>query len=171
MIVLQPLHNPYFVKFIVYFNENQDFFECHEVLEEYWKSLPGRTKDHLLTAYILLSTGLYHWRRDNRVGGLKSLQKAYEKLANATDDDFKAGIDFDDLCHNVQRAISDLENEEPFNPFTIQTSIELKKLADDMKTTMDLLPSRSDAVIHKHMLRDRSDILRKRDEKKKGRKY
>ena len=54
---MKPLHNPFFVKFIVYFNENQDFFECHEVLEEYWKSIPDRTKDHPLTAYILLSTG------------------------------------------------------------------------------------------------------------------
>ena len=34
---------------------------------------------------------------------------------------------------------------------------------------MTLLPFGSDAVIHKHMLRDRSDILREREEKKKGR--
>ena len=37
---MKPLYNPLFVKFIVYFNENQDFFECHEVLEEYWKEFP-----------------------------------------------------------------------------------------------------------------------------------
>ena len=52
---MHPHQHPLFVNFIVYFNENQDYFECHEVLEEYWKSLPdGCTKDHPLTAYILL---------------------------------------------------------------------------------------------------------------------
>ncbi len=171
MIVLQPLHNPYFVKFIVYFNENQDFFECHEELEDYWKSLPGRTKDHLLTAYILLATGMYHWRRGNKVGGLRSLQKANQKLLTTVDEEFTNGIDFKELCLNVQKAIYELENDQPFKPFTISiTSEELNALADELKPTMDLLPFGSDAVIHKHMLRDRSNILRKRDEKKKGRK-
>ena len=42
---MKPLHNPFFVKFIVYFNKNQDFFECHEVLEDYWKSLPGEQRN------------------------------------------------------------------------------------------------------------------------------
>ena len=35
---MHPYHHPLFVNFIVYFNSNQDYFECHEVLEEYWKS-------------------------------------------------------------------------------------------------------------------------------------
>ena len=65
---MHPYHHPLFVNFIVYFNENQDYFECHEVLEEYWKSLPDGGKEHPLTAYILLATGMYHWRRGNTTG-------------------------------------------------------------------------------------------------------
>ena len=68
--------HPLFVQFIVYFNENQDYFECHEVLEELWKKKEPLDKDHWLVALILLSTGLYHWRRGNRKGAEKTLQNA-----------------------------------------------------------------------------------------------
>ena len=73
---MKPLYNPLFVKFIVYFNENQDFFECHEVLEEYWKLSPDRTKEHPLVGYILLSTAMYHWRRGNTTGADRTIKKA-----------------------------------------------------------------------------------------------
>ena len=104
---MQPLNNPLFLKFIVYFNENQDYFECHEVLEEYWKSIPGRTKDHPLTAYILLSTGLYHFRRDNTAGAIRTLRKAYAKLMTQVVDfpDFTKGLDFNRLCADVEQTI------------------------------------------------------------------
>lgn len=170
MIHLQPLHNPHFIKFIVYFNENQDFFECHEELEEYWKSLPTLSKDHPLTAYILLSTGLYHWRRGNIVGGLRSLKKAYTKLLNIQRiyTDFTIGIDFGQLCRNTKIAIQQIENGQNYMPFKIViTSKEIVSLTESMRTEIELLPAQSDATIHKHMLRDRSSILKERNTKHK----
>lgn len=169
MIHLQPLHNPHFIKFIVYFNENQDFFECHEELEEYWKSLPNRTKDHPLTAYILLSTGLYHWRRGNLVGGHRSMKKAYMKLLNVLQlyEDFTQGIDFNQLCQSTKKAIQQIERSENFTPFKIViTSTEIRSLTEKMRTDIELLPIQSDAIIHKHMRRDRSSILNERNKKR-----
>ena len=169
---MKPLHNPHFIEFIVYFNKNQDFFECHEVLEEYWKSLPDGTKDHPLTGYILLSTGMYHWRRGNKIGGLRTLKKAKVKFdaTQETFPDFMDGIDFNNMCHKLKQAILNIENNQPFTSFSIVvTSETIISLVNETESQIELLPFGSDAVIHKHMLRDRSSILRKREEKKKGR--
>lgn len=169
---MYPLHHKLFVKFIVYFNRNQDYFECHEVLEEYWKSLPKAKKDHPLTAFILLATGMYHWRRGNLSGAHRTLKKANERMVASLQDftDFTDGIDFHGLHEDLGRTICRVDEGQPFSSFPIVvTSPDLLFLTNEMENTMDLLPFGSDAVIHKHMLRDRGDILREREEKKKGR--
>lgn len=168
---MHPLHHPLFVKFIVYFNGNQDYFECHEVLEEYWKSLPNGNKAHPLTAYILLATGLYHWRRGNEEGALKTLRKAEDKFRTFSnqDSEYAEELDFEQLLDDVQRSIVNLEQNMEFRPFPLKVSAKLQQFAEQAKPSMELLPSNSDALIYKHMLRDRSDILLEREEKKKGR--
>ncbi|MDS9470784.1 DUF309 domain-containing protein [Sporosarcina pasteurii] len=169
---MKPLYHPYFVKFIVYFNKNQDFFECHEVLEEYWNTFPGRTKEHPLTGYILLSTGLYHWRRGNRIGALRTLKKAKDKFNIISERyiDYTEGIDFPSLYSHVKKSIDEIEREQPFASFSISvTSPKLHALVEAEEPLMKLLPLESDAIIHKHILRDRTEIIRLRNEKKKGR--
>lgn len=168
---MHPYHDPLFCKFIVYFNENQDYFECHEVLEEYWKSIPGYTKDHPLTAFILLSTGMYHWRRGNLNGAVRTIQKATGKMLDFSqfDDAYLEELDYELLLKTSEQALQRLKEADNFTPFLIvPTSTRLKKLIENEAGQMQLLPAESDAVIHKHMLRDRSDILAER-EKKKGR--
>jgi len=169
---MHPYHHSLFVNFIVYFNCNQDYFECHEVLEEYWKSIPNRDKNHPLTTYILLSTGMYHWRRNNLNGAIRTLEKAMVKLPVFEVDTpaFTEEIDFHQLLHDLGNAISRLKQQLPFESFPILIkSSTLTNLVLKAEQSMDLLPFGDDAVIHKHMLRDRSDILREREEKKKGR--
>jgi predicted metal-dependent hydrolase len=166
---LNPLHHPLFVKFIVYFNRNQDYFECHEVLEEYWKSLPDGNKEHPLTAYILLATGMYHWRRGNLVGAYRTLKKANEKMNTATEVQtlFTDGIDFNLLRNDVHSAINQVDERLPFTFFHIAvTSPALLQLTSEMEQKIDLLPFGSDAIIHKHMLRNRGDILQERNKNK-----
>ncbi|QUW22077.1 DUF309 domain-containing protein [Sporosarcina sp. Marseille-Q4063] len=167
---MKPLYNPLFVKFIVYFNENQDFFECHEVLEEYWKDFPDRTKEHPLVGYILLATAMYHWRRGNTIGAGRSLKKAISRLEKVSQahPGFSEGINIDSLLKNSTHAYQQIKNEKPFSTFPIEiTSPKIQALNNEIKPTMDLLPYGSDDVIHKHMLRDRSDILKEREKRKR----
>ena len=162
-------HHPLFVQFMVYFNNNQDYFECHEVLEEYWKSIPHSDKNHPLTAYILLATGMYHWRRDNLAGAIRTLRKAEKKIA-AFPVEYVEEINFQQLLANVQHSVELVEKGLPFESFSfLLTSPHLQTTVGLAQQSMPLLPFGSEAVIHKHMLRDRSDIQRARDEKKKGR--
>lgn len=169
---MKPLANPFFVKFIIYFNDNQDFFECHEVLEDYWNSIPQRTKTHPLTGYILLATGLYHWRRGNTIGALRTIKKAQHKMStmDSITPSFTEGIDFELLRENVDKSIQLIEAEVPFTSFKIEvTSHELQHAVKETVTSLKLLPAGSEAIIHKHLLRDRTEIIKMRDEKKKGR--
>lgn len=168
---MKPLANPLFVKFIIYFNHNQDFFECHEVLEDYWNTFPDRTKEHPLTSYILLSTGMYHWRRGNTMGALRTLKKAKHKMTMIEPTSaFIDGINFNGLLDNVNQAILSIEAGQPFKSFLIEIVCpEIQLLLEKTVASIDLLAFGSDAVIHKHLLRDRTEIIRIRDEKKKGR--
>jgi uncharacterized protein len=163
---MHPYQHPLFVNFIVYFNENQDYFECHEVLEEYWKSLPNGNKEHPLTAYILLATGMYHWRRGNATGAIRTIRKAMNKFQafGTQHPSYTQEINMHCLIRDVKNVVNRLENELPFESFPIVVSSHtLTALVAQMVSSMKLLPFGSDAVIHKHMLRDRSDIPIKRN--------
>lgn len=166
---MHPYHHPLFIHFIVYFNRNQDYFECHEVLEEYWKSIPRADKEHPLTAFILLATGLYHWRRGNFKGAIRTLVKA-EKRMLAFPPLFRQEIDFEQLSHDLKQTIEAVRAEKPFSAFPLLLySGTLHTSATKAASQLDLLPAGSNAIIHKHMLRDRTDILISRQKKKRGR--
>ncbi|WHT47095.1 DUF309 domain-containing protein [Sporosarcina thermotolerans] len=138
-------------------------------LEEYWKSIPNYTKEDPLTAYILLSTGLYHWRRGNFNGANRTLVKAQKRMLAFPASKDTNCIDYKKLLNDIDHSIERVKKAESFLPFTLSlNSKRLKALVNETVSTMDLLPLNSDAVIHKHMLRDRNDILLER-EKKKGR--
>lgn len=150
---MHPLHHPHFVNFIVYFNNNQDFFECHEVLEDYWKAQPQFSKAHPLTAYILLAVGLYHWRRKNLVGAVKLLTKATHRMAPFLNGSspFTEGIDFPTLYQQCKESMHAVERGEAFQSFTIQiTSPSLQALYEEAQSTLPLLPKNSIDIIDKH---------------------
>lgn len=141
------------------------------MLEEYWKSIPAYTKDHPLTCYILLATGLYHWRRGNINGAYRTLVKAEKKIVDFStyDSRFTEEIDYNQLVNSTKLAVQRIKTGESFSPFQIELKSEyLLSLVGNVAHFLQLLPVNSDAVIHKHMLRDRTDILIER-EKKKGR--
>jgi predicted metal-dependent hydrolase len=58
----------------------QDFFECHEVLEELWK--PARGPRRLfLQSVIHLAVAFYHHQQRNPPGTVRQLRKGLKKLA------------------------------------------------------------------------------------------
>ena len=58
----------------------EEFYECHEVLEDVWR--PTRGVDRLfLQALIHFAVGFYHHQRGNRVGAELQLRKGLRKLA------------------------------------------------------------------------------------------
>ena len=56
------------------------FFECHEVLEELWRTEHGPRR-LFLQGVIHLAVGFYHHQQGNRVGAERQLRKGLKKLA------------------------------------------------------------------------------------------
>uniref|UniRef100_UPI0036208FFA DUF309 domain-containing protein n=1 Tax=Ureibacillus sp. GCM10028918 TaxID=3273429 RepID=UPI0036208FFA len=162
---MHPLFHPLYVDFCTYFNGNQDYFECHEVLEEYWKSRAPGEKAHPLVGYVQLATGMYHWRRNNFIGAMKILNKAYKNFTMNQSSPFFDFIAFDELCKNCEISMKAIEKGEPFKAFLLELKNE--KLASLVNKKIEELPSLpKDYLLHKHMLRDRSDILEARNNRK-----
>ncbi|MBW4083162.1 DUF309 domain-containing protein [Paenibacillus sp. S150] len=70
-------YEPLYLAYLVYFNRDRDYFECHEVLEELWLA---RNRDPLYKALLQAAVGLYHFRNNNVRGGFIMLNRAHEVL-------------------------------------------------------------------------------------------
>jgi predicted metal-dependent hydrolase len=167
VIVLHPTFHPKFVQFLKEFNDINDYFECHEVLEDYWKEIAPRQKNHPLTAFILMSTSMYHWRRGNIPGAIKTMNKSIKRFIETYDSSFFTTLDFKDIMQSTTNSLLLMQKISEFQPFSIQIiDSELLSLVNKLKI------KNSDELhflIHKHMLRDRSEILEVREKSKKRR--
>ena len=161
--------HPLFVQFIVYFNENQDYFECHEVLEELWKKHEPLDKEHWLVTLILLSTGLYHWRRGNIKGAKKTLFNAQSRLLRMKHFP-SVPFSWEQLSYELNASLHRLQKGEHFTPFhlTIEEEHTIRSY-QQMKKIIPLHDKQDPFLVHKHTLRDRTDVINERERAKKER--
>ncbi|MMZ63907.1 hypothetical protein D3C76_276870 [compost metagenome] len=89
-------YEPLYVAFLIYFNRDRDYFECHEVLEELWLKLD---KEPLYKGLLQVAVGLYHFRNGNVTGGRKMLRSACQRLALYPHDSL--GIDLGKLLREA----------------------------------------------------------------------
>lgn len=167
-----PLRHPLFIKFIAYFNENQDYFECHEVLEDYWNLVAPRDRTHPLVGYLQAAVALYHWRRGNFRGAAKLLAKAGVPLRKAHNENspFSDGVDLPAFLRDLREAREAVDGERPFTPFPIRITDPVIRNAVSDLTRSGAVPDLTGArLIHKHMLRDRSHILLEREKRRSSR--
>lgn len=69
-----------FVEFLMYFHGNRDYFECHEVLEEYWKEADPKNRTSHWVGLIQVAVGFYHYRRGNLAGAVRTFNKAINNI-------------------------------------------------------------------------------------------
>lgn len=65
-----------YIQFLIHFHGDYDYFECHETLEEYWKTKPRGNRDNYLVGLIQIAVSLYHQRRSNWNGAEKMMKSA-----------------------------------------------------------------------------------------------
>ncbi|QYR23454.1 DUF309 domain-containing protein [Paenibacillus sp. sptzw28] len=92
-----------FVHFVVLFNVDEDYFECHEVMEELWLE-EGRNT--LYQGLLQAAVGLHHWRNDNFSGAVKLFTQAENKLAHYPDE--MMGLDLRQLRSDIARCLEPL---------------------------------------------------------------
>lgn len=98
-------YEPLFVAYLVYFNRDRDYFECHEVLEELWLE---RGRDPLYKGLLQIAVGLFHARRGNLSGGRKMLLSALDRLSAYPEQTL--GIDLGKLRRDTEVYVRKLDD-------------------------------------------------------------
>ncbi len=93
---------------VALFNQ-QEFFRCHEVLEEAWTVEQGPRRV-FLQSLIHIAVGFYHWQRDNHLGAVAQLRKGLLKLEAYLP--AYEGIDTARLYRDAQAALASIEHRE-----------------------------------------------------------
>jgi hypothetical protein len=159
---------------IDFFNEliiKQDYFECHEILEEAWKEKGNFTKEDVEVFLILIVTGEYHYRRDNLIGATTSYKRAL-KLYESNHYHFDHLGFEDSFIDDIYKRFYKL-SEKPFEPmqFPVKDWVyqDLYDLYEDefdsySQFTISILANvvRNKHITDKHRLRDRSDVVEAR---------
>ncbi|CAH1215057.1 DUF309 domain-containing protein [Paenibacillus sp. JJ-223] len=96
-------YEPLYIDYLIYFNRDQDYFECHEALEELWLE---KDRDALYKGLLQVAVGLYHFRNGNLRGGRMMLQSALQLLQPYPDD--ARGIDLGRLVEDVRELAEEL---------------------------------------------------------------
>ena len=103
------------------FNE-EEFFECHDVLEELWSETVGKERK-FLQGLIQASIALFHFGNEN-FGGAKKLYLSAVKNLDLHGDEFM-GIKLGEFLQDFQRCFQELLDNTEDYPTTVAIRDEL----------------------------------------------
>ena len=141
-----------FIHYTLLFECHADYFECHEVLEEAWQA--GNREHHGYAALIQYAVIHYHLRRENVVGAKKSLSRLKQKIDVATPHLEALGIDIDSFRAHL--------DEWPLQA-RLPLMSDVRAQVDALKTTFPETELTFEELVHRHLLRDRTDVITERE--------
>lgn len=166
-----------FVEFLLYFHGNRDYFECHEVLEEYWKEVDPKNRSSHWVGLIQVAVGYYHYRRGNLSGAARTLNKAIKNIEMNQEELAQLGIHFSNFKQKLVNTVHDISLNHAYKSISIpitdvslinQVQVLCKENGYTWCAPSDLT---NKELIHRHSLRDRSDVILERENalrKKRG---
>jgi len=158
-----------YVAYLAEYYGSRDYFECHEIMEEYWKENPESEFTSCWLVLIRLSVSLYHARRGNWKGAVKLIDKAAREADSRLFD--RLGIDGSSLSERLRQLAGDWKD-----PGAVYEDIELPITDESLLRAARRRCAElgyawgihgldaGDEVIHRHLTRDRSDVVAARAE-------
>ncbi|MEK3881358.1 DUF309 domain-containing protein [Paenibacillus sp. PL2-23] len=159
-----------YIAYLVEFHATRDYFECHELLEEYWKNHADDGLGDLWVGLIQTAVGQYHERRGNRRGAAKMYRQAAAKLSDLPLEAF--GIDSFSLLRQLEERLAVCQSEpgeRPYEDMEITlTDEKLRALCEAACKERGLVWGASSSqiaeeIVHRHLTRDRSEVVRARE--------
>ncbi|GIP37357.1 hypothetical protein J31TS4_06370 [Paenibacillus sp. J31TS4] len=161
-----------YVEYLVAYHAERDYFECHEIMEEHWKSEPGSPYRGAWLGLIQLAVGQYHERRGNLAGARKMTAGALRHLER--EPLAELGLAGEELLARLRERLSSLEaagagGERTFRdldlPITDERLLQacLAALPDAGSGWGKPSDPAANWLLHKHKLRDRSEVIRERE--------
>lgn len=156
-----------FKHYLVEFHGTRDYFECHEILEEYWKSVPHDPLANLWVALIQVAVGSYHHRRNNFSGAIKMFRTALSALR--VDELLQLGIDGERFIPLIRQRLQTVEQHQPFAdlsfPFDNPTLLQqCQQMCADRNLTWAAPSSDEPELVDRHLHRDRTAVVAARAE-------
>src|SRR5690606_10575582 len=145
------------------FHATRDYFECHELLEEFWKEHPEDPLAQVWVCMIQVAVGQYHERRGQRRGARLMYRSALAKLAQL--DSAQLGLVHDTLVANLEERVDACRSYDEYEdinlPFSDNALLALcREQALERGLTWELSSNEvSEDIIYRHMRRDRSDVI------------
>lgn len=165
---MTPQYPQAYIEFLSRFHGDRDYFECHELLEQYWKEHPASPYNKVWVGLIQAAVALYHQRRGNVAGAVKSLTNSI----NNSDPSLlrELGIDAAVWLERLQSRRAILVNDPNVNYADMNIPLTDERLAHRCRAlTVEhgfMWCGSSDfgrsELIHRHLLRDRSDVIEQR---------
>jgi len=150
-----------YLDYLIHFHASRDYFECHEIMEEYWLE-KSRHKKWL--SLIQLAVAVYHERQENYSGSLRLYRKVLSHLRSDKNMLTELFIHQGNLEQLVKARIKNIlhgGSYEPMNlPLTDENLItQCKILAEEEGWTWLSSDQDNKDLIFRHKLRDRSDVI------------
>ncbi|MED3499380.1 DUF309 domain-containing protein [Brevibacillus agri] len=158
-----------YLDYLVQFHVERDYFECHEILEEYWKSAPPAERQSVWVGLIQIAVGLYHHRRGNVNGARKMLTSAHALVKQHHAELERLGLDSTALERLLAVRLEEIEQGLPYRSITLPMRAAELIAAYKAACAKQNQPEYRDSdmndpfLLNKHTLRDRSDVLAERE--------
>ncbi|MEH7096888.1 DUF309 domain-containing protein [Neobacillus vireti] len=165
-----------YIQFLAHFHGDRDYFECHEILEDYWKKNDGRNKNSIWVGLILLAVSTYHHRRSNFNGAKRTLEKAIKIFKTQSDFVTQIGFNFPLLQDLLKERLSIITSQQSYSSFSLPIGdlalLELCKRYCEQNGVVWGMDSdvANDHLVHRHVLRDRTSVMEERNQALKLRK-
>jgi len=158
-----------YIQYLAEYYGSRDYFECHEIMEEYWKEHPDSPQLGCWLVLIRIAVALYHARRGNRLGALKLMGKAAQEADAVSFDEL--GIDGAKLKELLARTYRRWNDSASIAYEDLDLPIIDVSLLESARNRSVALgypwgisgSEAGDAIIHRHKLRDRSDVIEERE--------
>jgi uncharacterized protein len=158
-----------YVDYLVHFHGDRDYFECHELLEEHWKSENPDRRKHIWVGLIQIAVSLYHQRRENYNGAFRMMNSAIRIISNEKAEVQKLGLDYDALLKLLHKRAKEMQQKGKYESLYLPISDpSLTALCIKRSNQKGIIWwSKSDfsniAIIHRHKLRDRTSVIEERE--------
>ncbi|MDV3449654.1 DUF309 domain-containing protein [Bacillus safensis] len=167
-----------YVAFLHEFHTTRDYFECHEILEEYWKEDPPEQRKDYWVGLIQLAVALYHQRRGNGKGAKRLISNSLHLLESNRSVLSNLGLDDEAFLMLLRTLKKKMDEDMPYESVMLPIKDEaLLSLCQEMAQKEGLFFGQESNLSHtflieKHRLRDRTEVLlerKKQIERKKSR--
>lgn len=164
------MYDQAYIDYLIYFHCERDYFECHEVLEEHWKSDQPNQRKPYWVGLIQIAVGLYHHRRGNFQGALKMISNAITLLENDRKAILSLGIHSEELLALLIKRKGEIADKKTYYSINLPINDKelLRRCQGRCETSTFNWGQESDLsnefLIQKHIKRNRSAVIDERNQ-------